>query len=115
MDSLKDKSNSPCMFKLRIEVKTLFSKPVPAEMCTQIHIVYTMNTTLLWWAEREGVKGVKVVCHIIFLIFHIQKAVELIIGLKLNIRNMISITMLHIIITHYYLQKVFRENLQVMF
>ena len=27
--------------------KPLFFKPVPAEMCTQIHIVYTMYTTLL--------------------------------------------------------------------
>ena len=48
-------------------------------MCTQIHIVYTMYETLLYWVEGVGPGGVVyMVCLFIFLIFrnfHIKKGV----------------------------------------
>ena len=56
------------------------------------------------------------VCCIIFLvfsIFHIQKGVHVIIGLKLDIRNMSSVTMFkHIIF--YKNEKGISDNLQIM-
>ena len=78
-----------------------------------IFFVYTMYTTLLWWANgRGGGYNVYKVCRIIFLVFSlffIQKVVQVIISLKLNIRNLSSAIILK---THYFLQKRFSNNLQ---
>ena len=61
---------------------------------------------------REG-GGLRVCCIIslVFSILHIQKGVQVIIGLKLNIRNMSSATMLKHL-NNYFLQKGFSDNLQ---
>ena len=62
-------------------------------MRTQIHIVYTVYTTLHTVVGRRG-GTVYGVCHIIFLVFsnfHFQKGVQVIIGLKLKVRIMSSV------------------------
>ena len=61
---------------------------------------------------REG--DVYVVCRIIvliFSIFHIHKAVQVIQGLKLNIRNLYDVTMLK---KHYFLLKWSSDHIQNM-
>ena len=72
----------------------LFFKPYPDDMSTQIQIVNTKYTTLPYSGKRGGV--VYGVCRIIF---HIQRGIQVIIGIKLNIRTISGVTMLkHIIL-----------------
>ena len=61
-------------------------------MYKQIHI--GTKITQLTWGEGGGVRGFVVLFSSISSFSHIQKGVQIIKGLKLNVRNMFSVTML---------------------
>ena len=65
-------------------------------MRMKIHIVYTTRTQLYCSGKIGGGGYLRGLLYyfLVFSIFHIQKGVQGIIGLRLNIRNMSSVTML---------------------